>query len=95
MLKIIAKLTLKEGKVDEFNTAASTVISETRKEAGNISYQLFQDVNNSKVFTFVEEWQDQEAIQLHMKAAHFQAFSAQAKPLLEKDMEVNIYRLVI
>jgi quinol monooxygenase YgiN len=95
MIKIIAKFTVKENKSEEFKGYAAELTAETRKEAGCISYQLLQDINNGKILTFVEEWYNQEAIDNHNKSKHFQAIVPKLMLLLEKDPEINHYSLVV
>jgi len=49
MLKLVAKFIIKEDKIDEFKKYTEELVTETRKEKGCISYQLFQDVNDNKI----------------------------------------------
>lgn len=95
MIKVIAKITIKEDMVDTLKSIISELVAETRKEAGCIIYQLFQDVNNKKVFAFIEEWESPEALQNHMNSKHFQEAIPKMSEIQEKDMEVNICTLVI
>ena len=93
MIKVVAKQTIKEGKIEEFKKVVAHLVAETRKEEGCIVYELFQDVSDNNVFTFIEEWQSQEFLKNHMKAKHF----LEAMPLLAeirvKDSEINVYTL--
>lgn len=95
MIKVIAKITVKDGMVEQFKSNVTELIAETRKEAGCISYQLFQDINNSNVLTFVEEWESMEALQQHMKAKHFLDIVPKLSELQEKETEVTINSLVM
>ena len=58
MIKIVAKNILKEGKKVEFIKTAEELIQKSRAEEGNISYSLFEDVNNENIVAFIEEWKD-------------------------------------
>ena len=40
MLTVVAKAIVKEEKIEEFKKYADEIIKETRKEEGNISYNL-------------------------------------------------------
>jgi len=95
MIKVIAKLTIKEDKVEEFKSAVPELIAETRKEVGCLGYQLFQDVKNKKVLTFVEDWESTEALQKHMNSRHFQAAMPMIAEFQEKEMELSVSTLVI
>lgn len=94
MIKVIAKQMIKEDKVETFKKLVSELMSETKKEEGCIAYQLFQDVNNSGILTFIEEWQSREALQNHMKSRHYGEIVPKLAELQEKDAEINIYTLV-
>ena len=74
-LKIIASLTIKNEK-EEANIvkALHAVVDATRKEEGNISYELHQDATNPKTYVFIEVWKSQEAIDSHNRSAHFLDF---------------------
>jgi Uncharacterized conserved protein len=74
-LKIIASLII-ENEKEEANIvkALHTVVDATRKEEGNISYELHQDVTNPKTYVFIEVWKSQETIDSHNNSAHFLDF---------------------
>lgn len=96
MIKVVAKSIVKDDKIEEFKSYAEELASETRKEEGCISYQLFQDVNNSKILTFIEEWESLDSLQNHMKTKHFVEIVPKLDVMKEKDSsELNIYRLEI
>lgn len=95
MIKVIAKITVREDMIDTLKSFIPELVAETRKEAGCISYQLFQEVNNKKVFAMVEEWESPEVLKKHMNSKHFQDAIPKLSEIQEKDMEVNIFNLVI
>jgi len=74
-LKIIASLTIQqEGDAADIIKALHTVVDATRKEEGNISYELHQDIANPLTYVFVEVWESQAAIDSHNNSAHFLDF---------------------
>lgn len=91
MLIVIAKATVKEGTAGQFMVAAQDVIKETRKEAGNISYNLLTDAYDQHQFTFVEKWESQEILDNHMKTAHFNTFGGKIQDILAAELEIEIY----
>jgi quinol monooxygenase YgiN len=90
MIIIVAKSVVKEGKVEEYKTLAKKLKEESQKELGCIAYNLHQDINNKNILTFIEEWKDREAIELHNKSAHFTSIVPKLGELREKS-EVNLY----
>jgi quinol monooxygenase YgiN len=95
MIKVIAKITLKEQYIEAFKETAVKLVSETRKEFGCMSYQLYSDVNLKNEFTFIEEWLSPDALQNHMKAEHFQEAMAKLADYSEKEMDISVCTLLI
>jgi quinol monooxygenase YgiN len=95
MIKVIAKITIKEDSIDTFKETAVKLVAETRREFGCMSYQLYSDVNIKNEFTFVEEWANPDALQNHMKAKHFQDAMAKFADLSEKEMDISVCTLLI
>ena len=62
MIKIVAENYIKEEHQKEFLKLTKELIILSREEAGNISYHLYQDIQDPSHYTFVEEWQNQEAL---------------------------------
>lgn len=94
MITIVAKNIIKEGKLEVFKALAEELINETIKEEGCISYNLNKDINNKNILTFIEEWQDIEAIKAHNNSAHFTKLVPELGKLTEKASEVNLYERV-
>ena len=75
-LKIIASLTIQDEVAQaSIVNALHTVVDATRKEEGNISYELHQDISNPMTYVFIEIWKSQEAIDAHNRSAHFLEFA--------------------
>lgn len=73
-LLIIANVTAKAEYKDELMKAFEKVVEGTRKEAGNVSYDLYVDTSNPLKFTIVEVWKSQDAINIHNETEHFKEF---------------------
>lgn len=73
-LKIVAVLIIKDAYKEELADVLKTVINASRKEAGCISYDLYQDIKNPLKFTFIETWKNQQAIDEHNATDHFKTF---------------------
>lgn len=94
MIKVVAKSEIKENQIETYKRLAKDLIHETRKEQGCISYELFQDIDHPNICSFIEAWEDKEALGRHMKSAHYERIVPQMAPLKEKLSEVNVYQLV-
>jgi quinol monooxygenase YgiN len=50
------------------------VASASREEAGCISYRLYEDIERTNEFVFVEEWESRDALQQHFATEHVGEF---------------------
>lgn len=73
-LTIVATITVKPEFKEDVLKAVKTVVDATRKESGNIFYDVFEDVKNPLKFVFIETWKSQAAIDSHNQSAHFNDF---------------------
>lgn len=94
MITIIAKSIVKEGMKDKFLEKATELIKSSRAEKGCISYNLYEDINDSKIMTFIEEWIDENAIQIHNNSEHFTRIVPELAKLREGKPELNLYKPV-
>jgi quinol monooxygenase YgiN len=94
MITIVSKATVKEEKVEEYLEIIHELINESRKEEGCIKYDLYQDLNNKNILTFIEEWKDQEAIKIHNESPHYTNIVPKLRLFREKSAEVNLYNLL-
>ena len=70
MIKVIAKSVIKEGQIENYLKEVDVLITETRKEEGCISYELFQDINSENIFFLIEEWESKEDLEKHKLTDH-------------------------
>ncbi|MDM8534670.1 putative quinol monooxygenase [Clostridiaceae bacterium HSG29] len=93
MIRIVAKNKIKNGMVDNFKETAKELIIRSNKENGCISYDLYVDMNDSSILTFLESWEDEEAIFNHNNSEHFKEIVPQLGEFIE-EKEVRKYILV-
>jgi len=56
---------------------------------------LFQDENDPKILTFIEEWEDKEALEKHKTTEHFKSVVPFLKTLDERPGDLNTYKKLI
>lgn len=74
MIYVVATLTIKPEARADIIAAAKACIAETRKEAGNIAYDLHESVTDPTKLVFVEQWENAEALVPHRTAEHMKTF---------------------
>lgn len=89
MITIIAQFNVKPESVDEFIRLAAVCTRCTQKEAGNLSYRVFNERYDNTKFTFIEEWANDIAIEKHNNMPHFKEFVDAIKPLIIGEISIN------
>jgi quinol monooxygenase YgiN len=74
VIYVVATLTVKPETRADLIAAATACIQETRKEPGNIAYDLHESVTDPTKMVFVEQWENPEALVPHRTTDHLKAF---------------------
>jgi quinol monooxygenase YgiN len=93
-LRVVARIIALPDKVDEVRSLLDQLIEPTREESGCISYELLQNKSQPGDFTFVEEWESDEALDTHMGTAHVQDAISGTAGLLVEPPDIRRYRLL-
>ena len=84
MIKIVARMLVKEGMVEQFKKTAEELVKKSQAEEGCIFYSLNVSVNNPRLLAFVENWKDQDAINIHNNTEHFKTILPQLTAMCEE-----------
>lgn len=91
MIKIVAKMKVKEAEVEKFKSTAKELIEKSRAEEGNVFYSLNQSNEDDQMFAFLECWKDQAAIDSHNATEHFTTILPKLGDLCEETQPVELY----
>lgn len=91
MLAVVAKLTVQEGKEDEFKAAGADMVTAVKtNEAGRtLQYTLTQSKKAPTEFYFIEMYADDDAAAEHGKTAHMATFGGKIGALLAGRPEIT------
>ena len=69
------------------NTAKATpmlrqFVSDSRKDSGNVRFEMLQQNGRANHFTIVEVWQTRQAYEAHNAAEHTRQFREKVQPIL-------------
>ena len=92
MLTLIAKLPVKEGKMDEALAAFKELIAKVASEEGTVLYSLNQDKTNPNVLVVVEQYKDKAALEFHSSTPYFKAFFAASGAFIGGQPEMSIMK---
>ncbi|WP_139491534.1 putative quinol monooxygenase [Brevibacillus dissolubilis] len=93
MIIIHAHLIIKPDQREQFLTHAREVTKHSRAESGNISYGFFESTEYENSFVVLEKWEDQAAIDYHVKTPHFVEFMQSVQELLAEPTHPEIFHV--
>ena len=91
MIKIVAEWFVKPESREKFLELCEEIVEGTRAEEGNISYELHENIADPNHLTFIEEWKDQEALNIHDNSDHFIRIVPQLKEMSAHDPRIILY----
>jgi len=94
MIVLVLKLEIKEGKKEEFIGVAKLMAEGSQKEAGNIEYNVYQELDEENTVAFIEKWKDQDALDLHENMEHFTNNIGKLKSLCAKPPVRNRFDII-
>ncbi|KGO34825.1 MAG: putative quinol monooxygenase [Desulfoprunum sp.] len=91
MITVIASITVRQQRKDEFIAIFNANVPAVRAEAGCIEYYPAIDIDTGvarqsldhNLITIVEKWRDVEAWKDHLATPHLRAYHQQVKDLVE------------
>jgi quinol monooxygenase YgiN len=91
MITVIASITVRQQRMDEFIAIFNANVPAVRAEAGCIEYYPAIDIDTGvgrqsldhNLITIVEKWRDVEAWKDHLATPHLRAYHQQVKDLVE------------
>ena len=91
MLAVVAKLTVQEGKAEEFKAAGAEMVAAVKaNESGRtLQYTLTQSQKVANEFYFMEMYADADALAEHGKTPHMAAFGGKIGGLLTGRPEIT------
>jgi quinol monooxygenase YgiN len=83
MIGVVAELTVNEGQQAEFEKVASELVAAVNaNEPGCKLYRLFKVRDASTEYVFMEQYQDQAAVDAHRASEHFKRLGRAMGPFL-------------
>jgi quinol monooxygenase YgiN len=66
----------------------------SRKEPGNLRFDVVQHTMRANHFTVVEAWRDQQALEAHVAAAHTKQYRDELQPLTGSPLDERVYAMI-
>lgn len=91
MVHVLARITAQPASADALREILVELVAQSRREAGCLHYELFQQEGAAHIFQTVERWADGAAADAHMSTPHVAAAIAKAGALLGAPPEILRY----
>ena len=93
-LHVVAHIPAKLDQAEQVREILRGLIGPTRRESGCISYELFLNNADPSDFTFIEEWENEAALDAHLQTDHIRAGLTQLDGLLAGPPDIRRYSLL-
>ncbi len=90
MLSIVARLPIKEGKMDEAVQAFKELMVQVAKEEGTLSYTLNRAQANPNTLVVLERYKDKAALDFHSGTPYFKAFFGKSREFIGGKPEITV-----
>ena len=77
---------------DDGVAAVTQLGDDSRKESGNLRFEVVQQTNRANHFTVIEAWKSRKAFEAHSMAAHTRAFRDKLTPMSGALYDERLYR---
>jgi quinol monooxygenase YgiN len=88
---IIAQLSIKATKTDDFLKLTDIMIEKSLAEEGCTVYKMFKGVNSENEFIIYENYTNDQSVELHNSSNHFKHFINLVTPLLTKEPVIELF----
>ncbi|MDA3958592.1 putative quinol monooxygenase [Oceanispirochaeta sp.] len=95
MIGIIAEFDVKKESIDAFLAEVKPLVAASNAEEGCIAYGLHKAQGSENLYTMIEEWKDQPAIDEHNRSPHLTEIGPKLKILLNQNIKVTLYDKVL
>ena len=93
---IIVRITMNvlPEKQKEFMQTLLSMTETARKEKGCLSYDVFCNIEGKTFFNLIEEWENREDLDRHLRSERFSVLLG-TKSLLAKPLEITIHTVAL
>ena len=89
-ISVVGQIRAKSGHEDEVRSMFEKLVGPSQKEPGCIKYNVFEDKHYTGSFFTYEEWESEEALEVHLQV-NKEALN-KVKALLREDLRISILK---
>ena len=92
MIKVVAEHHIRKDGIEQFLELTKVVVEKTVKlDEGCVSYSMCQDTEDPLHCSMIEEWESKEALEKHMRSAHFLEIIPKTGEFCEGPVSITLY----
>lgn len=95
MISLIAKIPIKEGRVEEAIAAFKGLMVQVAKEEGTLFYSLNRNQSNPNTLVVMERYKDKVALDAHSSSAYFKEFFAKSREFIAGKPEITVMEEIL
>ncbi len=76
---------------EDLKQVLAALVEPSLKEEGCHHYELWQDLEDPRRFTFIEVWDDHDALETHAQSDHIAAMVEKLPGLIEGELRLRQY----
>lgn len=90
MITINVLLSVRKEKQEEYLAFVSDLVAKSQQDEGCLFYAHFNQVGKDNHYAIIENWKDQESVDLHNATPHLQQFANEISNYLEEPFTLKI-----
>jgi quinol monooxygenase YgiN len=93
-LYLTARLKVKTEKVEELKQAALAIVADSRAEAGCISYNVHQSIEDETVFIWRECWKSKQDLDEHFQKDYIVKFFTKVDEFADEPPQITLTNMI-
>lgn len=95
MIKVVSRRTINPKHFDEVLEIYREMVEGSRQEPGNISYELFQDIDDPYTLVMIEEWESSDNQDYHESTPHYKRFKDKLQINTQRSRDIRFLKKLI
>ena len=95
MVSLIAKIPIKEGRVEDAIAAFKGLMVQVAKEEGTLFYTLNRNQSNPNTLVVMERYKDKAALDAHSSSPYFKEFFAKSREFIAGKPEITVMEEIL
>ncbi len=91
---LIARLKVKEDKIEEAKKAALAIVANSRAEDGCLNYDIHQSIEDETCFFWHETWKNKAALDEHFETPFFKEFFNVVQEVAAEPPQINLTKKI-